>query len=105
MRFVSLTAHHDAGIKGINTSIAKKIIELLEPYGDIYITSERPLESDFEKYRLAINPLDIHHIMSFSNMLIGDSQTMAAEAGVLGVPYIRFNDFLFRRNRKYLFIR
>ena len=43
---------------------------------------------------LAINPLDIHHVMAFSKMLIGDSQTMAAEAGVLGVPYIRFNDFV-----------
>lgn len=94
MRFVSLTAHHDAGIKGINTTIAKRIIELLEPYGAIYITSERPLEEAFEKYRLAINPLDIHHVMSFSNMLIGDSQTMAAEAGILGIPYIRFNDFV-----------
>lgn len=27
---------------------------------------------------------------------IGDSQTMAAEAGVLGVPFIRYNDFVGR---------
>jgi predicted glycosyltransferase len=96
MRFVALTAHHDAGIKGINTEIASKIIAMLKPYGDIYITSERPLEPEFEEYRLAINPLDIHHVMAYSKMLIGDSQTMAAEAGVLGIPYIRFNDFVGR---------
>ncbi len=94
MRFVSLTAHHDAGIKGINTEIAARIIAMLEPHGKVYITSERPLEKEFEKYRLAINPLDIHHVMAFSKMLIGDSQTMAAEAGVLGIPYVRFNDFV-----------
>ena len=94
MRFVSLTAHHDAGIRGINTEIASQIIAMLEPYGKIYITSERPLEKEFEKYRLHINPLDIHHVMAYAKMLIGDSQTMAAEAGVLGVPYIRFNDFV-----------
>ncbi len=94
MRFVSLTAHHDAGIKGINTKIASRIISMLQPHGKIYITSERPLEKEFEKYRLAINPLDIHHVMAYSKMLIGDSQTMAAEAGVLGIPYIRFNDFV-----------
>ena len=27
-------------------------------------------------------------------MFIGDSQTMAAEAAVLGVPSVRFNDFV-----------
>ena len=27
-------------------------------------------------------------------MYIGDSQTMAAESAVLGVPFIRFNDFV-----------
>lgn len=96
MRFVALTAHHDAGIKGINTEIATKLIQLLQPHGKIYITSERPLEPEFEPYRLKINPLDIHHVMAFSKMLIGDSQTMAAEAGVLGVPYVRFNDFVGR---------
>jgi predicted glycosyltransferase len=32
--------------------------------------------------------------MAFSDMYIGDSQTMAAEAAVLGVPSIRFNDFV-----------
>jgi len=61
-----------------------------------YITSERPLESQFEKYRIKINPLDMHHVMAFASLYIGDSQTMAAEAGVLGVPFVRFNDFVGR---------
>lgn len=32
--------------------------------------------------------------MAFAQLYIGDSQTMAAESGVLGVPFIRFNDFV-----------
>ena len=32
--------------------------------------------------------------MSFAKIYFGDSQTMAAESGVLGVPFIRFNDFV-----------
>jgi len=68
----------------------------LEPFGTIYITSERPLEPQFEKYRIRINPLDMHHVMAFASLYIGDSQTMAAEAGVLGVPFVRFNDFVGR---------
>ena len=34
--------------------------------------------------------------MAFASLYIGDSQTMAAEAGVLGVPFVRFNDFVGR---------
>lgn len=96
LRFSSLNAHHDDGIKGINTAIAQRLIDILSPHGEIYITSERELESQFEFYRIRINPLDMHHVMAFASLYIGDSQTMAAEAGVLGTPFVRFNDFVGR---------
>lgn len=96
LRFASLNAHHDGGIKGINTEIAQRLIDILSPHGQIYITSERELEPQFEPYRIRINPLDMHHVMAFASLYIGDSQTMAAEAGVLGTPFVRFNDFVGR---------
>ncbi len=96
IRFAQLTAYHDVGIRGINSDIAKRVVDMLSPHGDIYITSERPLESQFEQYRIMINPLDMHHVMAFASLYIGDSQTMAAEAGVLGTPFVRFNDFVGR---------
>jgi hypothetical protein len=96
IRFSALNAHHDKGIKGISNEIAERLVKILEPFGTIYITSERPLEPQFEKYRIKINPLDMHHVMAYASLYIGDSQTMAAEAGVLGVPFVRFNDFVGR---------
>ena len=96
IRFAKLNAHHDKGIQGINTEIAQKLIDILQPHVDIYITSERELEPQFEQYRIKINPLHMHHVMAFAELYIGDSQTMAAEAGVLGVPFVRFNDFVGR---------
>ena len=96
LRFAKLNAHHDKGIQGINTDIAQKLIDIIKPHGDIYITSERELEPQFERYRIKINPLDMHHVMAFAQLYIGDSQTMAAESGVLGVPFVRFNDFVGR---------
>ena len=96
MRFASLKAHHDDGVKGINTEIAQRLIDILSPHGQIYITSERELEPQFEPYRIRINPLDMHHVMAFASLYLGDSQTMAAEAGVLGTPFVRFNDFVGR---------
>lgn len=96
LRFAQLKAYHDLDAKahGINTEIAQHLIDQLKPYGDIYITSERELEPQFEQYRIQINPLDMHHVMAFAQLYIGDSQTMAAESGVLGVPFVRFNDFV-----------
>lgn len=96
MRFASLKAHHDDGVKGINTEVAQRLVDILQPHGQIYITSERELEPQFEPYRIRINPLDMHHVMAFASLYIGDSQTMAAEAGVLGTPFVRFNDFVGR---------
>jgi hypothetical protein len=96
VRFSALNAHHDIGIHWINTEVAERMIAMLKPHGRIYITSERPLEPQFEQYRIRINPLDMHHVMAFASLYIGDSQTMAAEAGVVGTPFVRLNDFVGR---------
>lgn len=98
LRLVSLTAHHDKGIKGLNAGVLQKIIDVLSPKGQIYISSERVLEPQFEQYRLHINPLDIHHVMAYATIYIGDSQSMAVEAAMLGVPNIRYNDFVGKKN-------
>ncbi|MBL4709231.1 MAG: DUF354 domain-containing protein [Flavobacteriales bacterium] len=94
LRFASLTAHHDDGMNGIDDALARKIIAILETKGKVWITSERPLSEEFEQYRIAIPAKEIHHAMYFASLYIGDSQTMAAEAAVLGTPSLRFNDFV-----------
>lgn len=93
LRFAELSAHHDKGIGGITTEVAQHLIETLLPHGNVYITSERQLEPQFEQFRLQINPLDIHHVMAFAKLYVGDSQSMAVEAAMLGTPSLRFNDF------------
>lgn len=94
LRFAQLNAHHDKGVAGISTDVAQHLIDILSPFGQIYITSERTLEPQFEQYRLHINPLDIHHVMAYATLYIGDSQSMAVEAAMLGTPSLRFNDFV-----------
>lgn len=94
LRFSRLNAHHDEGVRGINDFIAMELIEQIKPYGNVIIISERELSNGLEPFRLAIDPVDIHHLIAFAKSVIGDSQTMAAEAGVLGTPFIRYNDFV-----------
>lgn len=93
IRFTKLTAYHDKEIHGIEKDTALRLVSMLNRHGNVYISSERPVETELEKYRLNIDPLDIHHIMAFADLFVGDSQTMAAEAGVLGTPFVRLNDF------------
>ena len=96
IRFVKLKANHDDNIKGINKDVAVHLIEMMKPHMDIYITSERPLEPELEPYRIKINPIYMHDVMAFASLYIGDSQTMAMEAAIIGTPSIRFNDFVGR---------
>jgi uncharacterized protein len=94
LRLVSLTATHDRGKSGIVNQQALKLISLLENYGNVFITSERPLPAELEKYRINIEPDKIAHALAFADLFIGDSQTMTSEAAVLGTPSLRFNDFV-----------
>jgi hypothetical protein len=93
LRFSKLTAHHDFGKKGLNKEVVKNLTNILSKYGRIYISSERKIEPEFEKYRIYIKPNDIHHSLYYSEIFIGDSQSMAVEAAILGVPSLRYSDF------------
>ena len=97
VRLASLTAHHDTGVKGVSEELLNSVIELSEKNSiKVFITSEKPIASKFERYRLAIPPIKIHHALFFAEFLMGDSQTMTSEAALLGTPAFRINSFVGR---------
>ena len=48
----------------------------------------------YTEYHYRFDPSLMHHFLAAAHLVIGDSQTMIAEAAVLGTPSIRFNDFV-----------
>lgn len=92
VRFVSWQASHDAGENGLNIENKRKIINALQKYGDVYISSEGMLPEDLKKHELNINKTDVHHLLAFAKIVIGESATMASEAAVLGTPAIYISD-------------
>lgn len=96
LRLVSLTASHDVGKRGIDNTLAGALCDYLGRRGHVYITAERPLPPQFEPFRIRIPPSRIHHALAGAELVVGDSQTMAAEAMVLGTPSVRINDFVGR---------
>ena len=96
VRLSALTAHHDHGVRGIAVELMQEVIRLVGDKMRLFITSERSLDERLEKYRMPIRPERIHHALSFAEFCLGDSQTMTAEAAVLGTPAFRINDFVGR---------
>lgn len=86
LRFVSWTASHDVGQNGIKGKI--ELVQKLERYGRVLITSEGELERDLEKYKVSISPEEIHDLMYYASLYIGEGATMATEAALLGTPSI-----------------
>ena len=93
IRSVSLTAHHDRKIRGLNNGLVEQLVSELSSKGKVFISSERELPPNLDTFRLHIDPDDMHHILSFASLLISDSQSMTHEAALLGTPSVRFNDF------------
>lgn len=94
IRLVALTASHDRNKKGINDKQLIKLINLLKAKYKIYISSEKALMPDFEKYQLRVMPEEMANVLYYAELYIGDSQTMSSEAALLGTPAIRCNDFV-----------
>ncbi|MDZ5812517.1 DUF354 domain-containing protein [Halorubrum sp. AD140] len=93
VRFVSWNAHHDAGQAGFSPSAKRRLIDTLARHGTVYICSETSLPPDLRRYRLPVSPTLVHDVLAFADLYVGDSQTMATEAAVLGTPAIRSNSF------------
>ncbi len=86
IRFSALKAHHDVGAKGISEKILNRIRSLPKEFEII--------ESIEGAKNFQIAPWDMHHVLAFARLVISDSQTMTAEAAVLGVPALRCNSFV-----------
>jgi predicted glycosyltransferase len=50
-------------------------------------------DSFLQQYKLPVPPEDIHSLMYYSTLFIGDSQSMISEAAVMGVPAVKCNSF------------
>lgn len=86
VRFVSWTAIHDIGQKGIRNRV--HFIRKLEKYGRVLITSEGTLEEDLEIYRITIPPEKFHSLLWYATLYIGEGATIASESAILGTPSI-----------------
>lgn len=88
VRFVSWEASHDVGELGFSRAAKQDLVERLSRRGQVLISSEAPLPEALERYRFSLPVKQIHHVIAFADLLVGESATMASEAAVLGTHAI-----------------
>lgn len=91
LRFVSWEASHDMYNKGLSLDDKEKLIELLEGKIKIFISSESDLPEKFAKYTLTAPLQEIHDLLYYASLYIGEGATMASESALLGTPAIYIN--------------
>lgn len=91
VRFVSMAAHHDLSRAGFSPDEKRQLVEALSEHATVYISSERPLPPELADYEAPVPPAEIHHLLAFADVMVGDSETMTTEAALLGTPTIRSN--------------
>lgn len=91
LRLISWDANHDVGQHGLDYHDKVKLVEDLSKMCHVFISSEEKLDDKLEKYQLKIHPKDLHNILKYASLYVGEGGTTASEAVVLGTPAIYIN--------------
>lgn len=91
LRLISWDANHDVGQHGLNYQDKIRLVDELSKICRVFISSEEKLDSTLQKYQLKIHPKDLHSILHYATLYVGEGGTTASEAVVLGTPAIYIN--------------
>jgi predicted glycosyltransferase len=96
VRFVAMVAAHDRGETGLDEAAKRELIGLLTAHGRVFVSAESGLPASMADLALPTAPHRMHDVIAGARLFAGDSQTMAAEAAVLGVPSFRASTWVRR---------
>lgn len=94
VRFVGWTANHDVRRHGFATDEKVALVRHIAERMKVFVSSETRLPPELDSYRMALRPSRIHDALAAASLYVGDSQTMATEAALLGTPSVRYNSFV-----------
>jgi predicted glycosyltransferase len=98
LRLNPLDAFHDIGIGGFSSEDKLRLVQALEPYARVFISSEAGLEPGLEKYAIGIPAHRIHDAEYYAQLLVTDAGTMLTEAAILGTPGIHCSGYVAKKS-------
>ena len=94
VRFSAHDASHDRRIDGIAAAAQDELLRLLGDQGTVVLAREGAptvmLDGGTDR---PLGAADLHHVLACADLCVGDSQTVAVEAALLGIPTIRLSGF------------
>jgi len=86
MRLVSWKAAHDRHDHGFTD--VRHAVRRLARFGRVLISAEAGVPADLAAHRVTAAPEQMHHLLAYARLYIGESATMASESALLGTPAI-----------------
>jgi len=93
LRFNAWGSHHDVGKSGFTDAQKRELVERLGEHATVFVSDEAAARRT-GVHALDCHPAHIHAVLTEASLLVADTQTMVTEAGLLGTPAIRSNDFV-----------
>ena len=97
VRFVAFNASHDVGEGAMSAQDKREMIRRLQAHGRVFVSSEKPLDSDLAHLAFPLPASRFIHALAFAHLVVGESASVSAEAAMLGVPNIRVSTFARRQ--------
>ncbi|MDE0700554.1 MAG: hypothetical protein F4Y27_05070 [Acidimicrobiaceae bacterium] len=91
LRLTAFTASHDVSERGMTREQIDRILSRLADLGRVVVSSEQSLPPDLAAMGVSTPPERFHHVLAAADLVVGDSQTVCSEAGVIGTPSLRYN--------------
>lgn len=89
VRFVAMDASHDHSESGIPAADKVRLVRTIAGRVRVFASSEGPLPPGLPADVFPLPPERMHDALAEAALYVGDSQTMAAEAALLGTPALR----------------
>ncbi|WP_440991914.1 DUF354 domain-containing protein [Haloarchaeobius baliensis] len=93
VRLVAGDAHHDYGNDALPGEVRSRVVDTLGDLGPVYASVEGDGGAPPGTEPLPVPPERLHDLLRFADCYVGDSNTTAAEAGLLGTPALRYDTF------------
>ncbi|AQL44663.1 hypothetical protein BV210_18020 (plasmid) [Halorientalis sp. IM1011] len=90
LRVSAWDSSHDVGASGF-ADLGEAVDRLEDAGATVLVTSEVPLPDRLERCRTSVPPEDMHHLLSYADLFVGEGATMASESAALGTPAIYVN--------------
>ena len=91
IRLVSWKASHDRNESGFKYKKLLTMIKTIEKYAKVFISAESSIPLELKNYKINIKAHQIHDVLAYAALYIGEGATMASECAMLGTPAIYVN--------------